>query len=123
MRFVDGRDLKSLLEGEGTLPADRALQILTPIADALDSASPETRPPRREAGERAPRPRWTRVPDRLRHHQAGRRPVDGYRPGCGDARLPGPRTDPRRPRGRTDGLLCAGVRPLRVHGRRASLPQ
>src|SRR5829696_5733703 len=38
MRFVDGRDLKSLLEGEGTLPADRALQILTPIADALDSA-------------------------------------------------------------------------------------
>jgi ABC-type branched-subunit amino acid transport system substrate-binding protein/DNA-binding beta-propeller fold protein YncE len=38
MRFVDGSDLKSVLEREGRLPPDRALAILAQVAGALDAA-------------------------------------------------------------------------------------
>jgi class 3 adenylate cyclase/ABC-type oligopeptide transport system substrate-binding subunit/streptogramin lyase len=38
MRYVEGGDLRSVLEREGRLDPDRALQILTPVADALDAA-------------------------------------------------------------------------------------
>jgi ABC-type branched-subunit amino acid transport system substrate-binding protein/streptogramin lyase/predicted Ser/Thr protein kinase len=38
MRFVPGSNLKTLLEREGTLDAERALRILGQIADALDAA-------------------------------------------------------------------------------------
>jgi serine/threonine protein kinase len=36
-RFVDGTDLRSLLDG-GTLPAERALELVGQVADALDAA-------------------------------------------------------------------------------------
>jgi YVTN family beta-propeller protein len=38
MRYVDGTDLKTLIEMEGRLAPDRALAILGQIADALDAA-------------------------------------------------------------------------------------
>jgi hypothetical protein len=38
MRFVDGRDLKGLLEDEGPLPLDRAVSIIGQVAGALDAA-------------------------------------------------------------------------------------
>jgi ABC-type branched-subunit amino acid transport system substrate-binding protein/DNA-binding beta-propeller fold protein YncE len=38
MRFVEGSDLKSILEREGKLGPERALPLLTQIADALDAA-------------------------------------------------------------------------------------
>ncbi|MFL5893590.1 MAG: serine/threonine-protein kinase [Thermoleophilaceae bacterium] len=38
MRFVDGTDLKSLLEREGTLEPRRAARILAQVAEALDAA-------------------------------------------------------------------------------------
>jgi YVTN family beta-propeller protein len=38
MRFVDGEDLKSLLERETSLPVERALRICGQVAEALDAA-------------------------------------------------------------------------------------
>src|SRR2546430_1206007 len=38
MRYVEGSDLKTLMEEEGALSVDRALEILSGIADALDWA-------------------------------------------------------------------------------------
>jgi hypothetical protein len=38
MRFVEGSDLKSLLDREGRLPPERALIVLAQVADALDAA-------------------------------------------------------------------------------------
>src|SRR5829696_8174724 len=38
MRFVDGDDMRSLLRGEGDLAPERALDILTQVASALDAA-------------------------------------------------------------------------------------
>jgi serine/threonine protein kinase len=38
MRYVDGQDLRSLLEREGPLTPERATSICTQIADALEEA-------------------------------------------------------------------------------------
>jgi ABC-type branched-subunit amino acid transport system substrate-binding protein/predicted Ser/Thr protein kinase len=38
MRFVEGRDLKSVLEREGKLAPERALEVLAQVAGALDAA-------------------------------------------------------------------------------------
>jgi serine/threonine-protein kinase len=38
MRYVAGGDLHSLVEKEGTLPVERALALLAPVASALDAA-------------------------------------------------------------------------------------
>jgi class 3 adenylate cyclase len=38
MRYVEGSDLKTLLEHDGKLPAERALAVLAQVADALDAA-------------------------------------------------------------------------------------
>jgi YVTN family beta-propeller protein len=38
MRFVEGSDLKSVLEREGRLPPERALAVLAQVAGALDAA-------------------------------------------------------------------------------------
>jgi serine/threonine protein kinase/DNA-binding beta-propeller fold protein YncE len=38
MRFVDGRDVQTLIEQQGRLPADRVCTIVTQVAAALDSA-------------------------------------------------------------------------------------
>ena len=38
MRFVQGRDVLTLLEEQGPLPADRACRIVTQVAAALDAA-------------------------------------------------------------------------------------
>jgi ABC-type branched-subunit amino acid transport system substrate-binding protein/predicted Ser/Thr protein kinase len=38
MRYVEGSDLRALLAGQGTLPAEQALSILGRVADALDAA-------------------------------------------------------------------------------------
>jgi ABC-type branched-subunit amino acid transport system substrate-binding protein/streptogramin lyase len=39
MRFVDGSDLKTLVEREGTLAPDRTLRVLSQVASALDAAN------------------------------------------------------------------------------------
>jgi DNA-binding beta-propeller fold protein YncE len=38
MRFVHGRDVRTLLEAEGPLPAERATDIIAQVASALDAA-------------------------------------------------------------------------------------
>jgi DNA-binding beta-propeller fold protein YncE/predicted Ser/Thr protein kinase len=38
MRYVDGTDLKQLLQREGALPAERALRLVAQVAAALDAA-------------------------------------------------------------------------------------
>jgi WD40 repeat protein len=38
MRFVAGSDLRGVLRREGVLPPDRALELLSPVASALDAA-------------------------------------------------------------------------------------
>jgi len=38
MRYVEGGDLRGLLEREGRLDLDRTIRLLTPVADALDAA-------------------------------------------------------------------------------------
>src|SRR6478735_1815341 len=38
MRYVEGGDLRGLLEREGRLDLDRAIRLLAPVADALDAA-------------------------------------------------------------------------------------
>jgi hypothetical protein len=38
MRFIEGKDLRTLLEHEGTLSADRAAPICAQVADALEAA-------------------------------------------------------------------------------------
>ena len=38
MRYVEGGDLRGLLEREGRLNLDRAIRLLAPVADALDAA-------------------------------------------------------------------------------------
>jgi serine/threonine protein kinase len=38
MRYVEGSDLKTVLEREGRLAPERALAVLTQVADALDAA-------------------------------------------------------------------------------------
>ena len=38
MRFVEGSDLRTILEREGKLPPERALAVLSQVADALDAA-------------------------------------------------------------------------------------
>src|SRR5687768_15640312 len=38
MRYVEGRDLKTVLERDGKLPPDRAIAILAQVASALDAA-------------------------------------------------------------------------------------
>ena len=38
MRFVHGRDVRTLLEAEGSLPAERATDIVAQVASALDAA-------------------------------------------------------------------------------------
>ncbi len=38
MRYVEGTDLRALIEQEGPLPADRAVSILSQVTEALDAA-------------------------------------------------------------------------------------
>ena len=38
MRFVQGGDLRRVLEQEGALPPDRAAEFISPVASALDAA-------------------------------------------------------------------------------------
>lgn len=38
MRLVDGPDLRAVIRREGPMPPDRALELLSPVASALDSA-------------------------------------------------------------------------------------
>ena len=38
MRFVQGGDLRQVLEREGALPPDRAAEFISPVASALDAA-------------------------------------------------------------------------------------
>ena len=56
MRFVEGSDLKSMLERDGKLPPAQALGILGQVAGALDAgASAGAGASRRETGQRADR--------------------------------------------------------------------
>src|SRR6266511_1174911 len=119
-RFVDGIDLRELVERAGPLPAERALTLVGQVADALDGAHAQPRPPRRQAGQRARRCLRSLLPVRLRPDQAarGRRDDGNRRPGR-LPRLPRSRADPAR-RGRRAGRhIRARVRALRVPRGRA----
>ena len=54
MRYVDGRDLKTLIEREGPLEPHRVAAIVGQVASALDAAHAQgSRAPRRQAREHA----------------------------------------------------------------------
>ena len=76
MRFVEGTDLRTLVESPGR-PRRRARgpDHLAGRRGARRRPPPRPRPPRRQAAERADRPRGrrARLPDRLRPHEARRR--------------------------------------------------
>ena len=76
MDFIHGTDLRDVLKKSGPIDPDRAVELLTQCAGALDAAhAARARPPRREAGEHpdhGPRRRGARIPDRLRSRQAVR---------------------------------------------------
>ena len=83
MRYVQGSDLKSVLERERD--ADARARAADPGAGrrrARRGAPPRPRAPRRQAGERPARRGRARLPDRLRDQQAGwAGDVDRHRPG------------------------------------------
>ena len=127
MRFVRGRDVRTLLDSIGPLPPARAAEIVAQVASALDAAHERgPRAPRRQAGEhaarrvvgRAARPR---LPVRLRAQQAVPGPDRAHLPGPvpRHARLRRARAD-RGPRGRRARRpVRAGLRRLRTAQRRA----
>ena len=66
MRWVEGSDLRALVERDGQLEPARAVAVVAAVADALDAAhAPRPRPPRRQAREHPRRP-TARLPRRLR---------------------------------------------------------
>ena len=75
MRYVEGGELKPLLEKEGPFePGPRCGDLRTDRRSARRRPRSRSRPPRRQALERAPRRGRARLPGRLRPQQASRRP-------------------------------------------------
>ena len=123
MRYVQGSDLKSAAPARAEAGARaRARDPRPGRRRARRGAPPRPRPSRRQAGEHPARRGRARLPDRLRHHQAGGRRLDRHRAGGRHARLPGSGADPRRARGRAQRRLRARVRAVRVRDRRAAVP-
>ena len=99
MRYVEGTDLRSLVDGrDGGLDARaRGADHLAGRGRARRRPPPRPRAPRRQAAERADRPRGrgARLPDRLRPHQARRRRAAASRARASSSARP---TSPRRSR-------------------------
>ena len=134
MRFVHGRDVRTLLDTEGPLPAARAIDIVIPGGvGAGRGARARAGAPRREAGQHAARhdrgrrAAGPRLPVRLRAQQAdatnSARPASPPR-----ASSSAPSTTWRPSRSRAAGRrprrpVRAGLRRLRVALRRAPVPR
>ena len=71
--YVDGENLKQLVEREGPLPVAEAIALALQCAGARLRARARARPPRRQAAERAPERRRPGEGDRLRHRPLARR--------------------------------------------------
>ena len=71
--YVDGENLKQLVDRDGPLPVERALELAIEIARGLAFAHENgLRPPRRQAAERAPERQRRGEGDRLRHRALAR---------------------------------------------------
>ena len=73
--YVDGENLKKLIEREGPLPEREAIELALQVAPRSRlRARARARPPRRQAAERAAERRAPGEGDRLRHRALARRP-------------------------------------------------
>ena len=119
MRYVEGTDLRALIDAEGALDPGRAVTDRHPGRERpCRRPPPRPRAPRREARQRADRRRGEsrpRLPHRLRHRPRGSghgRPHQD-RHGGGHARLHRPGAHPGRRGRRPFRRLRAGLRALR----------
>ena len=121
--YVEGENLKQLLERTGPMPVRRSARAGPADGPrAVVCARARTDPPGREAAERPAERGRAGEDDRLRDRTLGRRPGrDDHRHRARDERVHRARAGARAAGRRADGRLLARGRPLRAAGRRRAV--